>query len=181
MQPLSKTSEGYARKKAPTGLAQQLVRIVRPFPARGFLGDAFDIFQETHRGDLRAVDFVACFQRLAARRSSISERHRARPAVSLWWSGVAAGLSISFSLTSPIRTSLRHFRSPFPGNGILGAETAAPKRPVHIQRSSSRDKTPGRIAASWALFARHREISVCVGLGGGAGRTRTSSQTIISR
>jgi hypothetical protein len=33
-------------------LAQKGLRIVRPLPARGFLGYAFDIFQETHRGDL---------------------------------------------------------------------------------------------------------------------------------
>jgi hypothetical protein len=32
-------------------LAQKRLGIVRPFPAHGFLGDAFDIFQETHRGD----------------------------------------------------------------------------------------------------------------------------------
>jgi hypothetical protein len=38
-----------------------------------------------------------------------------------------------------------------------------------------------RIAASSGLFALNREISVCAGLRGGAGRTRTSNQTIISR
>ena len=37
-----------------------------------------------------------------------------------------------------------------------------------------------RIAASSGLFALNREISVCAGLRGGAGRTRTSDQTIIS-
>lgn len=31
--------------------AQKRLGIARPFPARSFLGDAFDIFQETHRGD----------------------------------------------------------------------------------------------------------------------------------
>jgi hypothetical protein len=38
-----------------------------------------------------------------------------------------------------------------------------------------------RIAASSGLFALNREISVCAGLRGGAGRTRTFNQTIISR
>jgi hypothetical protein len=38
-----------------------------------------------------------------------------------------------------------------------------------------------RIPTNTALFARHREISVCMGLRGGAGRTRTSHQLIISR
>ena len=33
-------------------LAQKRLRIVRAFPARGFLSDALDIFQETYRGVL---------------------------------------------------------------------------------------------------------------------------------
>jgi hypothetical protein len=37
-----------------------------------------------------------------------------------------------------------------------------------------------QIAASSGLFALNREISVCLRLRGGAGRTRTSNQTIIS-
>jgi hypothetical protein len=37
-----------------------------------------------------------------------------------------------------------------------------------------------RIAASSGQFALNREISVCAGLRGGAGRTRTTNQTIIS-
>ena len=37
-----------------------------------------------------------------------------------------------------------------------------------------------RIAASSGPFSLNREISVCAGLRGGAGRTRTSNQTIIS-
>ena len=47
-------------------LAQKRLRIVRPFPARGFLGDAFDIFQETHRADHSMLIFgVCCFQTLS--------------------------------------------------------------------------------------------------------------------
>jgi replication-associated recombination protein RarA len=39
----------------------------------------------------------------------------------------------------------------------------------------------GSVDALTPLFALNREISVCAGLRGGAGRTRTSNQTIISR
>ena len=39
---------------------------------------------------------------------------------------------------------------------------------------------PDEQAASSGLFALNREISVCAGLRGGVGRTRTSNQTIIS-
>jgi hypothetical protein len=43
-----------------------------------------------------------------------------------------------------------------------------------------RDKMRARIAASSGQFALNREISVCAGLRGGAGRTRTSNQTVIA-
>jgi len=43
-----------------------------------------------------------------------------------------------------------------------------------------RDKVSARKPTNWAPFARHREISVCMGLRGGAGRTRTSNQPIIT-
>jgi hypothetical protein len=39
----------------------------------------------------------------------------------------------------------------------------------------------GAYISGQAARARHREISVCMELRGGAGRTRTSNQTIISR
>jgi len=48
-----------------------------------------------------------------------------------------------------------------------------------IQSADCRDKMRARIAASSGLFALNREISVCAGLRGGAGRTRTSNQTVI--
>jgi hypothetical protein len=57
-----------------------------------------------------------------------------------------------------------------------GAETA-----TDTQSPACRDKMRRRIPASSGLFAMNREISVCVRLRGGAGRTRTSNQTIISR
>jgi hypothetical protein len=78
-----------------------------------------------------------------------------------------------------IRTGLRQCRSPF--NGISGGRDNGVETARHIQPIVSRDKAPARKPASSVLFARHREISVCMGLRGGAGRTRTSNQTIISR
>ena len=82
-------------------------------------------------------------------------------------------------LSSHIRTSLRLCRSLFPGNGNLkgrdnGVEKARQKQPI-----VSRDKARARNPARPALFARHREISVCMGLRGGVGRTRTSNQAIM--
>jgi hypothetical protein len=55
------------------------------------------------------------------------------------------------------------------------------ERALEIQSTDCGDKTRARIPASSGLFALNREISVCVRLRGGAGRTRTSNQTIISR
>jgi hypothetical protein len=42
-------------------------------------------------------------------------------------------------------------------------------------------KPPARKPTNSAPFARHREISVCKGLRGGAERTRTSNQAVMSR
>jgi len=76
--------------------------------------------------------------------------------------------------------SFRQCRSPFPGNGILRGRDNGVEKARHIQSIVSRDKTPARNAANSAPYARHREISVCRGLRGGPGRTRTANQTIIS-
>ena len=46
----------------------------------------------------------------------------------------------------------------------------------HIQPIVSRDKAPARKPTNSALFARHREISVCMGLRGGL-----ESYSILSR
>jgi hypothetical protein len=81
----------------------------------------------------------------------------------------------------PIRTSLRHCRSLFPGNGILRDRDSSVEKAGHIQPIVNRDKGPERKPTNSALFARHRKISVCMGLRGGAERTRTSNQTIIGR
>ena len=61
----------------------------------------------------------------------------------------------------------------FRETGFCGAETAASKRPVTFNRFVSRDKVPARKPTLSALFARHQEISVCMGLRGGAGRCPT--------
>jgi hypothetical protein len=60
--------------------------------------------------------------------------------------------------------------------GFCGAETAATKRPV-----TAETKPPARKPTNSAPFARHREISVCMGLRGGVGRTRTSNQAVIAK
>jgi hypothetical protein len=76
---------------------------------------------------------------------------------------------------------LRHCRSLFPGNGILRRRDSGVEKARHVQLIVSRDKAPARKPTNSALFARHREISVCMRLRGGAERTRTANQTIISR
>jgi hypothetical protein len=60
------------------------------------------------------------------------------------------------------------------------AETKTSETAPAIQWADCRDKMRARIAASSGLFALNREISVCAGLRGGAGRTRTSNQTVIA-
>src|SRR6516225_9623561 len=59
------------------------------------------------------------------------------------------------------------------------AETKTSKRSLQSNRHC-RDKMRAQIAANSGRFALNWEISVCAGLRGGAGRTRTSNQTIIS-
>src|SRR5690349_12525236 len=59
-------------------LAQEHLRIFRPLPAGGFLGDAFDILQKTHRmvlsgvlaGSIRTFSCAAGFQGLPNRNGS---------------------------------------------------------------------------------------------------------------
>jgi hypothetical protein len=65
------------------------------------------------------------------------------------------------------------------GNAISRGRDKGPERVPEIQLTDYRDKTRARIPASSGLFALKREISVCVGLRGGAGRTRTSNQSVI--
>jgi hypothetical protein len=78
------------------------------------------------------------------------------------------------------RTGLCLSRSPFPGNGNSRPENRARQTPLQIQIPGARDQAFAAHAAFWGLFARNREISPNVGLRGGLGRTRTSSQTIMS-
>jgi hypothetical protein len=83
--------------------------------------------------------------------------------------------------SSVFEPSLRQHRSPLSGNAILrgrdkGAETAP-----QIQLTDRRDKMRARIPAGAGQFAMNREISVCVRLRGGPGRTRTSNQAVMSR
>jgi hypothetical protein len=63
---------------------------------------------------------------------------------------------------------------------FAGQRQRRPKGPSH-STDVSRDKGPARKPTNSALFARHREISVCMGLRGGVGRTRTSNQAVICK
>jgi hypothetical protein len=89
---------------------------------------------------------------------------------------------ISFCRTDPpFEPSLRQYRSRLSGNAILRSRDKAAETAPEIQSRDRRDKMRARIPASSGLFATSREISVCTRLRGGAGRTRTSNQAVISR
>ena len=96
------------------------------------------------------------------------------------WSGITR--CSAFRRTDPaFELRLRQHRPPLPGNAILQGRDKGPERAPEIQSTDCRDKRPAGIPTSSGLFATSREISVCTRLRGGAGRTRTSNQTIISR
>jgi hypothetical protein len=68
----------------------------------------------------------------------------------------------------------------FRETGFCGTETTRSKPARHIQLIVSRDKVPPRNPANSGLFIGDREISVCMRLRGGAERTRTSNQAVMS-
>src|SRR3984885_8314275 len=68
----------------------------------------------------------------------------------------------------------------FPGNGILCAGTKATKFPRKIPRDASRDEITTTSRPIRRQLPHGREISLKVGMRGGAGRTRTSEQEIMS-
>jgi hypothetical protein len=82
---------------------------------------------------------------------------------------------------SAFEPSLYQRQSPPSGNAIFQGRDKDPETAPAIQWADCRDKMRARIAASSGLFALNREISVCAGLRGRAGGTRTSNQTVISR
>jgi hypothetical protein len=57
----------------------------------------------------------------------------------------------------PVRKSLCHGRSLFPGNAILRSRDSGLEKARHVLLIVSRDKAPTRKPASSALFARPRE------------------------
>jgi Protein of unknown function (DUF2924) len=65
--------------------------------------------------------------------------------------------------------------------GDLDGESKCLLEALEVQLTVCRDKMRARIPASSGLFTPNREISVCVRLCGGAGRTRTSSQRVMSQ
>jgi hypothetical protein len=87
-----------------------------------------------------------------------------------------------FHPTDPaFEPSLCQHQSPEPGNAILrdrdkGLQSPPPNPINRLQRQMR-----ARIPVVRGLFALNEEISVLTRLCGGAGRTRTSNQTIISR
>jgi hypothetical protein len=75
---------------------------------------------------------------------------------------------------------LRHEKSPFPGNVFLRARDKGPKcRPSDVC-AVSETKREHRTPANPGPFASCREMSANLGLRGGAERTRTFDQTIMS-
>jgi hypothetical protein len=86
----------------------------------------------------------------------------------------------AFRPTDPaFEPSLYQPQSPPSGNAISRGRDKGPKTTPEIQSTACKDKTRARIPASSGLFALNQEISVCAGLRGGAGRTRTSNQMIM--
>src|SRR5690242_13830384 len=65
------------------------------------------------------------------------------------------------------------------GNAIFQGRDKDPETLPSIQSADCRDKMRAQIAANSGRFALNREIPVCAGLRGGAGRTRTSNQSVI--
>src|SRR4029077_10736980 len=80
---------------------------------------------------------------------------------------------------SAFEPSLYQRRSPPSGNAIFQGRDKDPETAPAIQWADCRDKMRARPAAMSGLFALNREISVCVRLRGGVGRTRTSNQAVI--
>jgi hypothetical protein len=77
---------------------------------------------------------------------------------------------------SIIRTSLRHYQFLFPENGILMGRDSGVEKVRHIQPIVNRDKVPVRKSTNPALFARHREVSVCMGCVVGPGGLEPSTK-----
>jgi len=65
-------------------------------------------------------------------------------------------------------------------NSFGESRSRRPPRPRSGKTLVSAQLKISRKPTNSALFARHPEISVCMELRGGAGRTRTSNQTIIN-
>src|SRR5262245_65783327 len=67
-----------------------------------------------------------------------------------------------------------------PGNGFWIARDRRPRTASEAVLLPCRDCKPALRPAKPRVFVKPREISVSVGLRGGAGRTRTSNQTIMN-
>ena len=119
------------------------------------------------RGGLRRREGIIKIGQIAPRRHSAQPRRRRQFS--------------AFRRTDPaFEPSLRQHQSPLPGNEILRGRDKATETASVIQSITCRDKMRPRIPPVRGYSRASREISVCVGLRGGAGRTRTSNQTIIA-
>jgi hypothetical protein len=87
----------------------------------------------------------------------------------------------AFHPTDAAFKSLYQRQSPPSGNAILRGRDKGPETVPAIQSADCRDKMCAQIAASSGRFALIREIPICAGLRGGAERTRTSNQAVMSR
>ena len=70
---------------------------------------------------------------------------------------------------------LFELKSLFPGNGISWTETKAPKQARKFEDAFA-ETGPRKEAGQFGASAENREISVSVGVRGGAERTRTACQ-----
>jgi EamA-like transporter family len=157
------------RRSAATGFASlfYLVPVVTALFAYILFGERLDSISIL--GMLISASGVALVNRGIARPTDKP------PAPDAWAFGAIAPLSN--------RVSCR-LRSPLPGNGISRAEKKASIRPPNHRSAVSETKrsykNPANSGPKCALFVRDQETPVRTGVRGGAGRTRTSSQTVMS-
>jgi hypothetical protein len=87
-----------------------------------------------------------------------------------------------FPRTDPaFEPSPHRHRPPQSGNTILRSRDKGAETPPVIQSTIRRDKIRAPIPAGSGHFVMNKEISVCAGMRGGPGRTRTSNQAVMSR
>jgi hypothetical protein len=113
-------------------------------------------------------------------RSSVPGGNIGKPLMLALPNGRGDARCSAFHPTDPaFEPSLHQHKSLPAGNAILRGRDKGSERALEVQSTDCGDRTRARIPASSGLFALNRKISVYVGLRGGAGRTRTSNQSVI--